>query len=489
MGNQSSSFASQALDLRSPSWDPDKTACLPSPWHNFDFHPSTRRDRNRASGFPLLDLPAELLYYVAKYYLPQESVAALSMTCKATFDLLGSQLRNGLNKYEKWNLIILLERDCDLATACPGCLKLHLPFLGGGRACDTTLGLYLPFHLTPSMCRCILRRHAYGQPYSELVSAMSKTNHLVLPDHKQFLSRSLRIAENGGLLIRTEIVLGCISDDGTISSRSAHLLQRIVCGTLPEQLVCRHVGAWVNTIPFRPAESFVPPQWNIYTDDRFATSHHARHHHAGSLSPNHQKGCYNDRPLSTRKLAAAMGDVMECALLHPQPCRRRETGRRRRIQTNDTAKAVGCTSGMSREWGIVRGCAHCCTDFCVNIRDVEGIGRVMVLTSWKDLGGPTPGGRVKWFSHRVDLNFPEGLEALQFRAVTGWDPTKAGSIYCQFEGVASLPEVLREEGDGFVVEPPCYRYDPKPSRTLVRRFTQVPHTEVSWYYTNLFGII
>jgi len=493
MGNQGSNLAARPSEFESSTWNPDKTTWLPSPWHNFDFHASACRDRDKANTFPLSHLPAEIVYHIAKSWLSPASIAALAMTCKAMFDLVGPQLRrmDDLSKHERWNLITLLERDCDLATACPACLKLHLPFPAelGMSSCDATPDLYLPIPLTPMFCRYILRRHNSGQPYAELVSGLLKTKSLVLEDHKQFLSHTLRVAENGNLLVRREIVLHPTSttDKGraTISSRSAYLLQRALCSRLARDLVCCHVGPWVNTIPFNSAAKFVPPEWDCCRDNRFASTHDERYHYPIG-SAYHRKECFSNKPLSTRKLAAALGDVMECALLHPQPCQRREKKRKRLrgIQgttddNNNTVGNVGCTLRMNRELGLVLGCNDCCTDYCVNIRDMEGIGRVVVLTTWKDLGGPTPQGRVKWFSHRSDLNYIPSLQLFHFKKVTGWRPSMAGSICCQFEGLPPQP---------VVVGPPCYRYEPKPSPVLARKFTQVPPTEKPWFHANLSGL-
>lgn len=65
-------------------------------------------------------------------------------------------------------------------------------------------------------------------------------------------------------------------------------------------------------------------------------------------------------------------------------------------------------------WGFpgqVRSCNYCATDFGIGVKYVPGAGQVLVLTVWRDLGGPSHEGedglrcirKWQWDSHRCDV--------------------------------------------------------------------------------------
>ena len=115
------------------------------------------------------------------------------------------------------------------------------------------------------------------------------------------------------------------------------------------------------------------------SDYRYATagyknSNRHQHYHTSG-------GCYNSAAIPHSTLNSGFGPGLKCALLHSQRCK-------------------DCDKWPTRfPINLVRACEICTTDMCVSAQDVEGIGRVMALTTWTDLGSVHVGEWASWYSH------------------------------------------------------------------------------------------
>jgi hypothetical protein len=112
----------------------------------------------------------------------------------------------------------------------------------------------------------------------------------------------------------------------------------------------------------------------------FEFSSDCRYAAAGGKNTNrYQHYDYNSAAIPHSTLNSGFGPGLKCALLHSQPCK-------------------DCDKWPTRfRINLVRACEICATDMCVSAQDVEGIGRVMALTTSKDLGGVHAGGWASWY--------------------------------------------------------------------------------------------
>ncbi|KAK3328094.1 hypothetical protein B0T19DRAFT_442012 [Cercophora scortea] len=140
--------------------------------------------------------------------MPQETAAALAVTSKAMYSIIGPKAFQNMERGALWRLLLLLERDSDFAVACGYCLRLHSPFSQPG---DDFHGLpdcsnidaSVRFVVAPAMCRLLAKRYIQRQPYGTLITAAVRTAKCILPDFKSFASRDMRFVD-GNLLLRTQ---------------------------------------------------------------------------------------------------------------------------------------------------------------------------------------------------------------------------------------------------------------------------------------------
>ncbi|KAM7186208.1 hypothetical protein V8F20_011478 [Naviculisporaceae sp. PSN 640] len=388
-----------------------------------------------ATPFPIFkDLPADLVVEITRF-MPKESVAALALTCKALRDLLGNRAVHGLTGQEKWRLLLLLERDTPDQMACTICTKLHNVWVN----CDWRMFspcIPLPYRLTYPFCRRIMRQYLHRQPYDDLLSLKNTCKIVVFPDVKASKCADLKIVD-GHLLVKTEFILAPFSnnvarkeeskkDEGikwrtrkrkreeqpapkTISGRAADALNQVT-GSCPQQYVwpkgadrfsldyvqddffCPHqtsddVGISFPSpiedkrFPFQGYEA-ESPRWYI---NKFLTDY--KEHQIDDLGRDLGPGpCFGPSLVSPWLLRSYLTPTLTCALFHDQPCSSSEEG-------EDSCKAGSVL-------GKIRSCAQCFADMCISAKNVEGIGRVMIMTSWQDLGGVTADMGLKTFFAR-----------------------------------------------------------------------------------------
>jgi len=384
-------------------------------------------------------LPLDLIPYIVTL-MPKESAAALAVTSKQMYSIIGPRVLRRLNPAEKWRLMLLLERDADLMMACGQCNMLHAPIMtpapyqwnscSGGAQCvreTTTDRSHLPKGITPVLCRLLAKRYLRQQSYGDILSMAAKSFFLTLPDFKVFNTMALRIV-NGNLLLRNQIFMAPMAKGTkTASGRAAYALDKLICKRstgLGDFRCCQHLG-WndaglqIADSPYsRYDDDYDAPKQLFEHIEGFATGHQEEHHQDSFWGgEKHPSMCYGRDTVDEKVFNDALSPSLRCALLHAQPCM--------------TCEAVGTVN-------LVNSCSECYTDFCASAQDVEGIGRVMVLTTWKDLGGvmKSDNGPDKWWSHQGP--------ARSFGAARGSPrlPTVAprflcepcGSIFTRYEG-------------------------------------------------------
>jgi hypothetical protein len=131
----------------------------------------------------------------------------------------------------------------------------------------------------------------------------------------------------------------------------------------------------------------------------------------------------------------------------------------------------------------IRSCPKCATDYKIEVREIEGVkGRVVVMTVWKDLGGPgsgdeTRGGgleRWKWDSHRRFPTAEATYDTICISRLAGRAPTcllPVGGIAKAFE----MPLAGSEATDDLLplIEPLAVKVLKKPKEFTGARL--VPH--------------
>jgi hypothetical protein len=272
--------------------------------------------------------------------------------------------------------------------------------------------MVLPDGIDLSFCRYFLRHYSRGPNDDSgpiTIRTVAATDH---PDSKKLTSWSLR-AKDGNLYLRTQTVLAAVSTDGKITWRGGYMLVDHLTDSSCDYKVCGHLGEWARVAEAYFFDSKLRPEAN----DLLATAHNESHDTRECDCSGHQEDCHHgqgfDRKITEQVLHMLIGRDMTYGLLH-----------------QDLAYEFYPHGGIYLN--TVHGCRFCPTDFCLGLEDVEGLGRVMVLTQWKDLGGPDGDELHKWFAHRESapphISLAEGLDPPH-----EWERCEVGSAYCQFE--------------------------------------------------------
>jgi hypothetical protein len=264
---------------------------------------------------------------------------------------------------------------------------------------------------------------------------------------------------HGNLLVRQETVIAPCTIGGNLTSRSAYLLNDILNGRKPVP-VCPHVR-WEHLGLELSHDQPPTTPWSLWSspfaaDDRYATAHDAepKTELALLLECNgrpHVSECYDKTQIPPEVLADALGHGLKCALLHPQPCDK-----------------TTCNNLPPRQRvNLVRACDICATDMCISAQDVDGSGRVLTLTTWKNLGGVYEGQWGAWHAHHKDPS----IFAESYRTASTADREKmsryredGAAVYAAFENV-NLPSTAAASA--------CW-YTPTPSRRVLAHFSRDP---------------
>ena len=336
--------------------------------------PKWKRSRGIESPRGLENIPAELVWEVARY-LDTEDRAALALVSKTMLERLGKNELLPPRPF-KFSFLRRLERDgvCPDAILCPCCVKFHSPLLSldeSGRhrgsatpeevrklqrveqAHSNATSPNLPAHLHFNMVAAVMRSHRHGWPtYSPRTLATAVRQRL--PDHPARMTTFTRCYVVQGRLILGEqrLVLPLVEggNQGGGGGGEARLaatarLGGFMDGFYHAGIICAHLS------------------WR----KRYAGLFHL------------------DTGDTERWRVASRNHV--CAWTHAQPCRR----------------ALGPTRAC-RAWDMratkVQGCPLCQTDFAWAAVDLpDGRGRVLALGVWKDLGAGETLRDPRWRSH------------------------------------------------------------------------------------------
>jgi len=139
---------------------------------------------------------------------------------------------------ERWNLLLLLERDSDALAACQERMKLHSPLRRAGLACVERSRIFLPGDITPVFCRLLARHYIYQKDYADLLSMANRTQISIQPDFKLFATVTYHL-RSGNLFVCQETFIAPLTVEGELTGRRAYLLNKAVDGERSN--VCPHV--------------------------------------------------------------------------------------------------------------------------------------------------------------------------------------------------------------------------------------------------------
>jgi len=435
-------------------------------------------------------LPLELVVHLAAF-LPTESAVALALTNKTMYRLIYGQpfdiqatVRFDMITVERWNLLLLLERDSNVLAACQECMKLHGPLRRAGLACVERSRTFLPGDITPVFCRLLAKRYIYQENYVDLLSMANRTQVSTQPDFKLFTTITYHLRA-GNLFARQETFIAPLTVERELTGRSAYLLNKVVDSE--RSRVCPHVrwqhlglelsccsasgihypsslsayylgtqlsrkrdGLFGNDLSQQLTRMDGLRMLEFSSDCRYATAdckkpdRHEHYHVSG--------GCYNSTAIPHNVLDSGFGPGLKCALLHSQPCE-------------------DCDKCPTRfRINLVRACEICATDMCVSAQDIEGIGRVMALTTWRNLGGVHAGQWATWYSHYWNIDrFSSRFLVQPEDAMVLRDLSKGTAVYAAFH---SLP---------VDTELHVRRYSPSIPRRMLDAFREGSHSSEKWW--------
>ena len=471
--------------VSSVMWHPRSNERYPNPWFDVaNFVPSSNGSDKQKRRYPFTSLPTELGQYIARL-LPKESAAALALTSKAMNKLVPGQLYKDLNILERWRLILLLERDSDLLIACQQCMTLHSPFTSrrNGFLCQRQWKSLLPDGITPALCRLLAKRYIRQETYTDLLSIAARTEVYTVQDFKVFSNTTLRMI-NGNLFVRLETSIAPLTVEGNLTSSSAYQLNNIISSSGSQ--VCPHVrwqhlGLELSRGPRSDIDRYSslsalylssqlsnqnylrdqlygndPLKDQLYKLDHKRKDPFVKHNQytvctnsrclaEESLWLGHTADCYDSTPVPHTILENALGPGLKCALFHSQPCKKPICERLpARFRVNP-----------------VRACEICATDMCVSAQDVGGVGRVISLTTWKNLGGVYGEQWMSWYPHSTEVGrFTRDFIVGGQTGRTSRSLGEGATVYAGFE---NLPDTE-----------PVRRYTPSISGRMINIFTREP---------------
>lgn len=395
-----------------------------NPWRTLQhYYPPQKRTTDAGPCFPIHDLPIELLCMIAKR-LPAESAASFTLSSKRTYMALGTRYLKISDKSSLWKFLLLIEPEFQELFACCICLKLHRPPTSQRTGVPRCIEMWsyvrdtrLPASVTSGLVKMVGRKHFENprlcQEYLSWAaeSTIKTTRHIKVAQHIN--PRMM----DGNLLIRTETYVHPFKD-GELRYRSLYELFRLLedYRHVEERLsdICAH-RSWEQSL--------------------FVTEK--------------QKSLIHD------SLATERNQVVPNWLRRAVLPRRMETMLR---QTHLSAETSSPSSVDER----VRSCDQCATDYSTTACDVAGVGRCIVFTTWKDLGGVRPGQQDKWDAIFTEDTSCKGRYPKE-KAQCVWPPPET---YLTFQDL-EIPKFKRPSSI-------FHRYKPVPDRKMLRDLTRRP---------------
>ncbi|KAM7193674.1 hypothetical protein V8F20_008311 [Naviculisporaceae sp. PSN 640] len=432
----------------------------PNPWENIR-EPVTVTNTARP-GKTITSLPNELLLQIGTF-LPPTSRVALVLTNRNLYQRLAPswipQRRvNALTFDQKWELLQLLEdEESNNRVACPQCFKLHHwnsaycldirtiapsgpePFIPRFRV---RIPKFFNYNVVRMMGLAYSKHGPDSAECRRLLQLGAKTQSMWSPSCRAARSLTNKFVD-GKLISRSQIAIApCINNKFTGSS----FLELIQIITQPDFQICDH---------------FHWPQFIKYLDGL-----------ADSNTSGEDDNWPHDTGLSQSDKWGKSGRAQESNYRFYQIWdRERETGvvSRRENEIPHHLHPTILSPALHRlfYWGFrghVRSCKSCATDFGLGIQYVWGVGPALVMSVWRDLGGPCQGTcesleysdvrcpkKWRWDTHRCDPRryttvidpvsrefASQGTEFSVMRQITDLRSAgglSRGSIYKAFESV------------------------------------------------------
>lgn len=399
----------------------------PNPW---DYLPIQEHDQSPVDSIPpyscepsafsetpninLTSLPTEILVKIGAW-LSEASMACLAMVNRDLHNRFGAQYHGGAVRWHwrgRFEFLQLLERDTKEMIACPRCVSLHF---WRKNNCEfrwwkpNFQGIPHKFPYIPRFYLRLLNYLDYGfarmigrlsvrfgpkspQCHQALTMATPKRKSLWLPTVRASRSISNRIVD-GNLTSRSQIAISPYWTTGTFTNTAFWILTTAL--TAPQFQICDHIDfpmflRYVDAMASQPAadpdQDQYPNSHSISEAGRWGTD-------GVMLQDNYT---YYKSSQDGLGILGQSGGHSEREI--PQ-------------QFHDQILSPGLRRLFDRTIrGQVRSCSQCATDFGLGVQYVPGVGKALVMTIWRDVGGPCKKGedelraarKWKWDSHRCD---------------------------------------------------------------------------------------
>ncbi|KAM7196777.1 hypothetical protein V8F33_005896 [Rhypophila sp. PSN 637] len=371
----------------------------PNPWVNLppvnlkrmlraeDSESRTPLPANRGRRANIDSLPTELLKEIGDC-LPFMSKASFALTSRRLYHEFAPIYLpplSGLSAMKRFEFLQLLERDSSCLVACPVCRKLH--HWNSAGCGDGTDGSANASPARPYFPRLYLRL----PPFLDYALSLWE------PSVRATRSISLRFI-NGHLISRSQVAIApCVN--GVFTGTS--FLTLIKAFTTPQFQICDHLGFPT----FLRYMDLLKAQDNYGGNDKYPSLF------SKSMTETWgKKGAHCEDKYSFYKICGGADRLGIIKL---------GAGEMDSHAQNETLSPA--LRGMLF-WGFpgqVRSCSFCATDFGLGVQTVSGAGPTLVMSVWRNLGGPCKvgedalrsAGKWKWDSHRnVEIEKPLGSD-------------------------------------------------------------------------------
>lgn len=415
-----------------------------NPWRTLErYYPRQGNATDAAPCFPILRLPIELLCMVANN-LPPESAASLALSSKQTYMSLGMKYLKFADNSSLWQFLLLIEPERQASFACCVCLKLHRPSISQRMGVSKCTKLWkkrenarFPASITSGLVKMIGRKHLEDPRVCQEYLSWAAKSTKITTRHMKVAQHVIPRMVDGNLLIKTETYVAPCRN-GRLTHRSLYELLRLLEHPWHDNDklydICAH-RSWENEIG-------ISKQLRKYVHGPLANKCVRRACSTGF----HYRKCYGNDVVSG-KLSHEMLPLIMQWLLNSQ---------------HSSLPSSKTSAGQK-----VHRCNQCVTDYSIAVRDVAGVGRCMVFTTWKDLGGVRPGEADKW-----DTFYSAGrpLDAFLPRAKPDRPDRQPPSVprtYLTYQDVEVQYSIFRTINT-------VYHYRPEPDQKMIRDLTRRP---------------
>ena len=430
--------------------DPNPWDNLPAPGHHLVQRSALKNTHTGSAGSTRLgrpknlgSLPNEILHKIANQ-LPLNSAVALALVNRDFKERLGPVYIGpvylgdtvNFNSRIRFEFLQLLERDSPMSIACPSCQKLHHWKRHG---CDERVHAHTP--RLPTRTPTFFSYNRVRAAALSYIKYGDDSPECMVTPRRSMSENSIRATRStvtrfieGNLISRSQIAVApCLRDDKFTGNSFSTLIKII---TTPAFQICDHYDwPWfLQYLDGLDSDGDYGRDDSQPTGERFSTAH--------TWDDGNREDQYEFYNITDDKLnVKGLGDLAIQAYHHP---------------------TILCPSlHQMFFWGFpgqVRSCNCCATDFGLAVKHVEGVGPVLVMSVWRDLGGPCQEGEDslrssknwRWDSHRYDVRQSEMADlnpAIQgyIRDMAGLRTagnSSRGRIALNFEGPAGSSQDL-----------------------------------------------